>query len=226
MQTPVQNYHQLNNEIQTLCQHQPLLLAVSKTVSIEDMMSLYCEGVRDFGESRPQEIIRKAAEMPSDCRWHLIGQLQKNKIRKILPFLHLIHSVDSEELLMRIESIAAELQLFPKVLFEVNISGEESKSGFTPEQLRCLAPTFSQLHHAQPYGLMTMAPYDADEQQLHAIFGQLRTLRDELQTQHSLKLPELSMGMSNDYRIALAEGSTIVRLGSCLFGERIYNKPI
>lgn len=226
MPTPVQNYHQLTAEIQSHCAHHPLLLAVSKTVAIEDMMTLYHEGVRDFGESRPQEIIRKAAEMPADCRWHLIGQLQKNKIRKILPYVHLIHSVDSEELLLRLESIAAELQLHPRVLFEVNISGEESKSGLTAQQLRQLASTFSLLQYVQPKGLMTMAPYDANDQQLHDIFGQLRMLRDDLQTQFSLELPELSMGMSNDYLIALSEGSTIVRLGSCLFGERIYNKPI
>lgn len=203
-----------------------LLLAVSKTVEISDMLEVYQAGARDFGESRPQEMMRKAPLLPQDCCWHMIGHLQKNKVRQVLTYASWIHSVDSLELLERIETIAQQLNVRPKVLFEVNISGEQSKDGLQVTEVDEVLQFASHCSQVIPKGFMTMAPFDASDKELHEIFGSLRILRDQLEKKHQISLPELSMGMSHDYLIALEEGATIVRLGSSLFGERIYNKPV
>ncbi|MGE4563796.1 MAG: YggS family pyridoxal phosphate-dependent enzyme [Victivallaceae bacterium] len=196
------------------------LLAVSKTFPAADIAELYALGCRAFGESRVPELEAKAAALPADIEWHLIGQLQSNKVRRAVKVAAVIHSVDSVSLLERIDRIAGEEGKQPAILLEVNISGEASKSGLPPEELESAARFAAALDHLEFRGLMTIAPADADEGELHRIFGELRRRRDELSRSLGIELPELSMGMSGDYAIAIAEGATLVRIGSSIFGRR------
>jgi pyridoxal phosphate enzyme (YggS family) len=196
------------------------LLAVSKTVPQDLVMDSYAAGAREFGESRPQELAEKAAKLPADCIWHMIGHLQANKVRPVVRCAAWIHSVDSLDLLQRIDRIAGEEGKRPSVLFEVNVSGEESKFGLAPSAVPALVEAGLACANLRLAGLMTMAPYDAPETELRKIFGGLRQLRDELQARFNIQLPELSMGMSGDFPIAVAEGATIVRIGTAIFGER------
>ncbi len=198
------------------------LLAVSKTFPAADIAELYALGCRAFGESRVPELEAKAAALPADIEWHLIGQLQSNKVRRAVKVAAVIHSVDSVSLLERIDRIAGEEGRQPAILLEVNISGEASKSGLPPSELEATARYAAALAHLQFKGLMTIAPADADEAELHRIFGELRRRRDELAKSLGIELPELSMGMSGDYAPAIAEGATLVRIGSSIFGNRHY----
>ena len=201
------------------------LIAVTKYAEWEWVCGLHELGVREFGESRPQQLIARKetpgndgdAPMP-DVRWHLIGHLQRNKVRAVLPSASLIHSVDSVRLLRRIDEIAGELNLKPQVLLEVNVSGEEAKDGFTPESLREEWSEVQKLSGLSIRGLMTMAPHTDDANQVRSVFSSLRQLRDDLRSDDvSWLLPELSMGMSGDFEIAIEEGATIVRVGSSLY---------
>lgn len=193
------------------------LLAVTKYVPLEVVEALAELGITHVGESRPQQLLERAAWRP-DLHWHLIGHLQRNKVRAVLPQIELIHSVDSVRLLKRIDEIATELALRPRVLLEVNVSGETVKDGFEPGSLREAWPEILQCQHLQLAGCMTMAPHHASAENLRAVFRNLRALRDELQSHPaSPPLPELSMGMSDDFEVAIEEGATIVRLGSVLF---------
>jgi hypothetical protein len=196
------------------------LIAVSKTHPAEVVREIYDAGHRLFGENRVQELLAKAPLLPADTRWHLIGHLQKNKIRKVLPVAERIHSVDSLDLARDIDRIAAELGLFPRVLLEVNVSGEESKFGFRPDVLRTELETLLALPRVQVDGLMTIAPYVEDPETVRPVFAGLRELRDELARCGGVPLPELSMGMSGDFAVAIAEGATFVRVGTAIFGER------
>lgn len=198
------------------------LLAVSKTFPAADIAELYALGCRAFGESRVPELEEKAATLPADIEWHLIGQLQSNKVRRAVKVAAVIHSVDSVALLERIDRIAGEEGKQPAVLLEVNISGEASKSGLLPAELKDTARFAAGLANLKFKGLMTIAPADADEAELHRIFGELRRRRDELAQSLGIALPELSMGMSGDYAPAIAEGATLVRIGSSIFGNRDY----
>jgi pyridoxal phosphate enzyme (YggS family) len=196
------------------------LLAVSKMVPQELVMAAYAAGAREFGESRPQELAEKAAKMPADCVWHMIGHLQANKVRPVVRHAAWIHSVDSLDLLQRIDRIAGEEGRCPAVLLEINVSGEESKFGLAPAAVPAVIEGGLACANLRLAGLMTMAPYEATEAELRKIFGGLRTLRDSLQFSFNIALPELSMGMSGDFPIAVAEGATIVRIGTAIFGER------
>ena len=196
------------------------VLAVSKTFPGSDIAELYRYGCRMFGESRVQELLEKAASLPADIEWHLIGQLQANKVRKALSCAALIHSVDSAPLMERLDRIAEEEDRHPGFLIEVNVSGETSKSGCSPELLPELALRAASCRRIRWRGLMTMAPEGASEALQHEIFGALRRMRDDLAKRSGLALPELSMGMSGDWRIAVEEGATIVRIGSAIFGRR------
>jgi len=167
-----------------------------------------------------QELVAKAPLLPSAARWHLIGHLQKNKIRKVLPLTELIHGVDSLELAQDIDRIAAELGLFPKILIEVNVSGEKTKFGFSPEAARAQAAALLALPRVQWEGLMTIAPIVEKPEDARPFFAALRQLRDELATENRTPLPVLSMGMSGDYETAIAEGATHVRVGTAIFGSR------
>lgn len=196
------------------------LLAVSKTFPAEAVRELYDSGVRAFGESRVAELEAKAAALPGDIEWHFIGRLQSNKARKVVRLAKMIHSVDSLPLLERLDRIAEEEGAKPKILLEVNVSGEESKAGISPGELECLARQAAACEHLDFSGFMTMAPLDADPVRIAAIFEMLRLLRDETETALGRKLPVLSMGMSGDCEIAARHGSTVIRVGTRIFGER------
>ena len=193
------------------------LIAVTKTVSGEVAALLPDLGVHDLGESRPQELWRKAAVVPSSVRWHLIGHLQRNKIERTLPLVECIHSVDSVRLLAALEDACRQASRTLSVLLEVNASREANKHGFTPEEVPGLTPTLAELKHVRVEGLMTMAAYEEEAERTRPTFAGLRTLRDRLAAALGRPLPHLSMGMSNDFDIAVEEGATMVRLGSVLF---------
>jgi pyridoxal phosphate enzyme (YggS family) len=195
------------------------LVAVTKTASIETASALVELGVRDLGESRPQELWRKAAALPATVRWHLIGHLQRNKIERTLPLVHCIHSVDSLRLLTALEEEAARRQTTAAVLLEVNASREAAKFGFAPEDVRGLAPALLALRRVRVTGLMTMAAHADDPERCRPTFRSLRELRDRLHDLvGSVHAPDqLSMGMSNDFEVAVEEGATLVRLGTVLF---------
>ena len=185
------------------------MVAVTKTVPADVAALLPQLGAYDLGENRPQSLWNKAAILPTEVRWHLIGHLQRNKIDRTLPLVHQIHAVDNVRLLQALEQEAAEQQRQVPVFLEVNASGEASKQGFAPLELPGLAPILNELQHVQVRGLMTMAALQ-DPEACRPTFAKLRQLRDQLRLQH------LSMGMSNDFEIAIEEGASFVRLGSVL----------
>jgi pyridoxal phosphate enzyme (YggS family) len=194
------------------------LIAVTKTVSAEVAALLPGLGIHDLGESRPQELWRKASVIPL-VRWHLIGHLQRNKIERTLPLLSRIHSVDSLRLLRALET-AAETLANPRplpALLEFNVSREANKNGFAPEDLDGVAAALAVLKYVHVDGLMTMAAYEDDPERTRPTFRALRELRDRLAAIVRRPLPHLSMGMSNDFEIAIEEGATMVRLGTVLF---------
>ena len=195
------------------------LVAVTKTVSADVAACLPGLGVHHLGESRPQELWRKAAALPSNVTWHLVGHLQRNKIERTLPLVKLIHSVDSVRLLQALEEEAAKLDRSVPVLLEVNASREPNKLGFAPEEVHQLIPTLAALRHVRVHGLMTMAAFADDPEQCRETFASVRRLRDELRPQLAPLHPfaDLSMGMSNDFEVAIEEGATLVRLGTVLF---------
>lgn len=194
------------------------LVAVTKTVAVEVAALLPELGVLDLGENRPQELWRKAETLPASVRWHLIGHLQRNKIERTLPLVRLIHSVDSVRLLQSLEQEAASRGHAVAALLEVNASGEANKQGFAPADVPGLIPTLRELRHVHVHGLMTMAALQEPEA-CRPAFAQVRALRDQLRDTLGPPhlLTELSMGMSNDFEIAIEEGATLVRLGSVLF---------
>ena len=171
--------------------------------------------ILDLGESRPQELLRKASLLPPTIRWHLIGHLQRNKIDRVLPNISLIHSVDSVRLLEAIEQEAGKQGRTVRVLLEVNASGEANKHGFAPAEVLPLTPLVRGLRHVEVKGLMTMAAHQEAEA-CRPTFAKLRELRERLQAQLG-PLPHLSMGMSNDFEVAIEEGATHVRIGTMLF---------
>ena len=193
------------------------VVAVTKTVSAEVAALLPGLGVHDLGESRPQELWRKAAVLAAPVRWHLIGHLQRNKIERTLPLIERIHSVDSVRLLEALEEACQRESRSLPARLEVNASREASKHGFAPEEVSALAGVLAKVKHVRIEGLMTMAAYEDDPEQTRPTFAALRSLRDRLATQLGRPLPQLSMGMSNDFEIAIEEGATLVRLGTVLF---------
>ena len=196
------------------------LVAVSKTHPAEAVAAVATAAQRIFGESRVQEARDKIPACPPGLDWHFIGHLQKNKVRQALPLFSFFHSIDSAALAEAINRIAAENNQTVEGLLEVNVSGEETKYGFTPDQLRAALPALLARPHLRIRGLMTMAPYSDNPEDARPVFRALRELRDELQAAHHHSLPELSMGMSGDFAPAIAEGATLVRIGSSIFGER------
>ncbi len=196
------------------------LVAISKTYPAERVREAIDEaGQEVFGESRVQEALAKIPSLPARLRWHFIGHLQSNKIRKALPHFKLIHGVDTPEIAREIDRIAGEMGLFPRVLLEVNVSGEGSKHGFSPEQLECELEVLLSLSRLQVEGFMTMAPLASDQEAARPFFAQLREIRDRLVIQFGIPLETLSMGMSGDFEVAVEEGATLVRVGSALFGK-------
>ena len=232
------------------------MVCVSKFHPVEALQAAYDCGERDFGESRAQELLLKYEALPKDIRWHFIGHLQTNKVKQILPFVHMIHSVDSLKLLEVINKEAEKIQRRIKVLLEVHVAKEETKSGFTPEELSTLNIQHSTFNYVEICGLMGMATNTDDESEWRRCFREISDLASHLITsspiaysspserpiaqrasnsrfaasdRHSVpsdsspsERPTISMGMSDDYLVAIEEGSTMVRIGSSIFGSRGY----
>lgn len=200
------------------------LIAISKTHPPEVIQQAIDAEQLVFGENKVQEARAKIPLLPSKVRWHLVGHLQKNKIRHALPLFELIHGVDSLELAKDMNRVADELGLFPRILLEVNVAGESTKFGFKPDVLRRELEELLSLNRVQIEGLMTIAPMVEKPEEARPYFAQLRTLRDELQKSAGVPLPQLSMGMSGDYTAAIPEGATMVRIGTAIFGPRSAKK--
>jgi PLP dependent protein len=196
------------------------LIAVSKTHPVEVIQEAIEAGQLTFGENRVQEAQPKISALPAKLHWHLIGHLQSNKARLALPLFELIHGVDSLELLAHINSVAGDLGLFPRVLLQVNVAAEASKFGFAPGKLLDLVEEIVKFDRVQIDGLMTIPPLAPAAEHSRRYFVTLRELRDRLAAEFRFPLPELSMGMSNDFRVAVEEGATMVRVGTSVFGER------
>ena len=196
------------------------LMAVSKTFPPERIAEAVECGQLLFGENKVQELLAKKPLLPSKLRWHLIGHLQGNKVRKVLPAAEAIHGVASLELARDIQRIASEMGLYPKIYLEVNVAAESSKHGFSPEALRAQLDDILALDRLEVQGLMCIPPFDAEPENSRKHFQFLRTFRDELAASSGAPLTGLSMGMSHDFEVAIQEGSTIVRVGSAIFGGR------
>jgi len=200
------------------------LVAISKTHDAEKVREAIEAGQSLFGESRVQEARVKIPELPSSLRWHFVGHLQKNKIRHALPLFELIHSVDSLALAQDINRIAEEDGMHPRVLLEVNVAGEGSKFGFAPEKLREEMESLLALPRLSILGLMCIPPVADEAEASRKYFVALREFRDSLQTECHVDLAQLSMGMTQDYAVAVEEGATLVRVGTAIFGERSKRK--
>lgn len=200
------------------------LVAISKTHEAEQVRAAIEAGQTLFGESKVQEARVKIPELPSNARWHFVGHLQKNKIRHALPLFEMIHSVDSLALAQDINRIAEEEGLHPRVLLEVNVAGEGTKFGFPPDKLRAEMESLLALARLSILGLMCIPPIANETETSRKYFIGLRELRDRLQTEFHVDLAQLSMGMTQDYAIAVEEGATLVRVGTAIFGERTRKK--
>lgn len=205
------------------------LVAVSKTKPDEDVMAAYDAGQRDFGENRVQELAGKAQRLPKDIRWHMIGHIQTNKIKDFLPFVHLVHGVDRRKVLDVMEKEAAKLSRPIDLLLQVHIAEESTKFGFDAEELLDVAQpeVWAAYPHLRPVGLMGMATFTDDQDQVRREFASLAELYEKVATQLAPLAEErgaswdiLSMGMSGDWTLAAEEGSTMVRVGSSIFGHR------
>ena len=201
-----------------------ILVAVSKTKPVEDIMGLYDKGQKDFGENYVQELVEKEALLPKDIRWHFIGHLQSNKVKYIAPFVYLIHGVDSFKLLKEIGKQGSKLQRNIKVLLQVHIAQEETKFGLDEKELdEIMQNQIAQpLAHVDICGLMGMASFSDDAEKVGNEFETLKALYDQYKNV-SKPFSVLSMGMSGDYKLAIEKGSNTVRIGSLLFGERTKN---
>ncbi len=200
------------------------LVAVSKTKPVETLKDAYDLGVRVFGENKVQELTEKYGALPKDIHWHMIGHLQRNKVKYIIDKAELIHSVDSVRLAEAIEKEAARRGLTANILIEVNVAGEESKFGIAPKELDSFVEKVENLPHIQVKGLMTIAPFVADPEDNRPVFADLRKLSVDIarKNAHNINMSVLSMGMTNDYQVAIEEGATIVRVGTGIFGARDY----
>lgn len=198
------------------------LLAVSKTFPATDIQEAYETGQRIFAENKVQEGLLKAPVLPKDIEWHLIGPLQRNKARKALSLFTWIHAVDSLKLAEYLNSIAQELNIKPKILFEVNIGDEETKFGFSPNSLCEAWDNLLSLKHLDIRGLMCIPPPVDSLEEARTPFRKLRELKEHLEQSSGHPLPELSMGMSHDFEAAILEGATMIRIGTALFGGRTY----
>ncbi|MCP5536351.1 MAG: YggS family pyridoxal phosphate-dependent enzyme [Akkermansiaceae bacterium] len=198
------------------------LLVVSKTWPAETVAEVVAAGHSSFGENKVQEAEAKIPLLPDRLHWHLIGHLQRNKVRKALPLFRTIHSIDSLKLARYTSNISGELGKKPDVYLQVDLAGEESKNGYAVDTLRSDLDGLLGLENLSIVGLMCIPPLAATPEDARPWFVKLRQLRDELETRAGRSFPGLSMGMSGDYQVAVEEGSTIVRVGSAVFGSRTY----
>ena len=217
----------LSNLKKKFKKHDCLLVAVSKTKPIADIQEAYDAGIRDFGENKVQELVDKQPQLPDDIQWHMIGHLQRNKVKYIAPFVHLIHGVDTLKLLKEINKQAKKAERIIPCLLQVHIAKEESKFGFSESEIIEMLEknAFDELQNVRIIGLMGMATNTANEAIVRSEFTGLKAFLDKLNTMdlpENFALKELSMGMSGDFQIAQEEGSTMVRVGSAIFGSRNY----
>jgi PLP dependent protein len=196
------------------------LIPASKTVDASSLREYYDAGQHVFGENRIQEAKAKIPLLPSACAWHFIGGLQRNKVRDAVTYFELIHSVDSIPLLEEIDKRAKGLGKVQRVLIEVNVAGESQKHGCSEADAPLLVEAANQMRSVSVEGFMTVAPFCEQSEETRPFFRRLKTLRDRLEQERGWRLPELSMGMTHDYIEAIAEGATMVRIGSGLFGKR------
>ena len=202
------------------------LIAVSKTKPSSDIKALYDIGVRDFGENKVQELCDKYDELPKDIKWHLIGHLQTNKVKYIVDKVYLIHSVDSIHLAQQIENECEKKNVDVNILVQVNVAKEDTKFGLMAEDVMSMIESISKLPHIHIKGLMTIAPFVEDAEENRKVFSDLKKLSVDIGNKNidNVSMDVLSMGMSGDYRVAIEEGSTMVRVGTSIFGERNYNR--
>lgn len=218
----------IKNNIEKFTQSLPegcRLIAVSKTQPVEKIKEAYAAGQRLFGENKAQELAAKYASLPKDIEWHMIGHLQSNKVKYIVPFVHLIHSVDSLKLLLEIDKQAGKVNRTINCLLQVHIAAEDTKYGFSETEIveTLQSEQFRSLKNIRINGLMGMATLTDDQVQIRKEFKSLRTLLDKIKAISipSVTMKELSMGMSSDYNIAVKEGSTLIRVGTAIFGDRL-----
>ena len=226
-----QNYKTVKENVTKACEQagrseqEVTLLAVSKTKPVDMLMDVYRAGARDFGENKVQELVDKIPQMPSDVRWHMIGHLQRNKVKYIVDKVYLIHSVDSLRLAEEISREAVKKQVEVNILIEVNAAGEESKFGVSVEETLPLIEEIAKLPAIHVEGLMTIAPYVDDPEETRPVFRKLKELSVDIAAKNinNVNMSVLSMGMTNDYQVAVEEGATMVRVGTGIFGERDYS---
>lgn len=210
------------NKIKTSLAEDVKLIAVSKTRSNDEILELYNAGHKVFGENRVQELIEKQEVLPKDIQWHLIGHLQRNKVKYIAEFVHLIHSVESERLLKEINKQAKRFERVIPCLLQIKIAEEETKFGLDKEEAENILKTYKEkFENVQIIGVMGMATFTDDMEQVRREFKSLKNVYDQFQTLDD-DIQILSMGMSGDYELAIEEGSNMVRVGSAIFGEREY----
>lgn len=216
-----ENIKSIENDLKN---YDAMLLAVTKTHGVDKIKEVYDYGLRDFGENKVQELLEKVDLLNDDINWHLIGHLQSNKVNKIVGKVKLIHSVDSLKILKKINNRAKSLGIIQDCLIQVNVSKEESKSGIYVEEIEEFIEEAKNLDSIHIKGLMTMAPDTDDEDVIRDCFRTLKKIFDKLSnlSYNNIDMIYLSMGMTNDYKIALEEGSNIIRLGSKIFGKRMY----
>lgn len=226
------NLNHVKEEINEACKRagrdpeEVTLIAVSKTKPIEDLRAAYAAGARDFGENKVQELTGKIEEMPADIRWHMIGHLQRNKVKYIAGKVSLIHSVDSYRLAEEINIQAKKNNCTIPILIEVNYAKENSKFGIAPEETKELVQEISELENVKIKGLMTIAPFVEDPEENREIFRGMKELSVDIARENidNVEMEVLSMGMTNDYIVAVEEGSTMVRVGTGIFGARDYSR--
>ena len=199
---------------------------VQSFVKESEKKSSYGIGVRDFGENKVQELCDKYDELPKDIKWHLIGHLQTNKVKYIVDKVYLIHSVDSIHLAQQIENECEKKNVDVNILVQVNVAKEDTKFGLMAEDVMSMIESISKLPHIHIKGLMTIAPFVEDAEENRKVFSDLKKLSVDIRNKNidNVSMDVLSMGMSGDYRVAIEEGSTMVRVGTSIFGERNYNR--
>ena len=227
----VESIKEIQNEIDETCAKvgrnpcDVTLIAVSKTKPYTDIEEAMKSGCLDYGENKVQELDQKYDLLPKDINWHMIGHLQRNKVKYLVGKAKMIHSVDSLRLANQIEKEYAKKDLVASVLIEVNMAGEESKFGIKPEEAEDLIKEVSNLEHVKVCGLMTIAPYTLEPEDNRIYFKKLKELSVDIDSKNidNVTMSVLSMGMSGDYKVAIEEGSTMIRVGTKIFGERNYN---
>ncbi len=221
--TIIENVKNLREEIADVCsragrnESDITIVAASKYVGAEGILEAHEAGIRHFGENRVQDALDKIEKCPDSITWHFIGHLQRNKVTKVVGNFAFIHSVDSFRLAEKIQQVAEDNNIVQKIMLEVNISGEDSKFGLESDVVMKLVDEVISQSNVELTGLMTMAPFTDDEAQIRPVFRGLRRLRDDIEIRFDKKLPNLSMGMTNDWRIAIEEGATHLRIGSAIF---------